>query len=151
MQNHTAPARVRVRTAAVAVTALSIALLSSGCAFVQQHVGDAWSVTYEVSVDQPTGAELTGVSFEGADERGDSPSTHEVGGATTGTEQSGGSSWEGETIVLAGGRAAVTATPSPGATATCRILLDGTREIATATSASPGEPAQCAIDTPAFD
>jgi len=155
MTNHTTPARVRTRararTAAAAASALSVVLLASGCAFVQQHVGDAWSVTYEVSVDQPVGAELTGTEFDGAEKRGEEVTTQDVGTARTATAQDGGSSWEVESIVLAEGQASVTATPAPGATATCRILLDGTREIATATSASPGAPVECTVDTPRFD
>ena len=153
MTNFTIPARVRTRarTTAAAASALSIVLLASGCAFVQQHVGDAWSVTYEVSVDQPVGAELTGTRFDGADARGDEVTTQDVGPVRTATAQDGGSSWEAESIVLAQGQASVTATPAPGATATCRILLDGTREIATATSASPGAPVECTVDTPRFD
>lgn len=140
--------RPTVRLLAAVVVAGSVAVLATGCSFVQQQTGDAWSVTYEVSVDQPSGAALTDVRVEGAEKRGDAPEVHRLGTQETGTEETG--TWEHESIVLAEQRASVRATPARGATATCRILLDGKREIATETAAA-GEPVTCSVDTPAFD
>lgn len=105
-------------------------------------------MTYEVSVDQPSGAALTDVRVEGAEKRGDAPEVHRLGTQETSTQKTG--TWEHESIVLAEQRASVRATPARGATATCRILLDGKREIATETAAA-GEPVTCSVDTPAFD
>lgn len=139
-----------VRLLAAVVVASSVAVLASGCSFIQQQTGDAWSVAYEVSVDQPSGAALTDVRVEGADKRGDAPEVHRLGAQETSTATTSGSAWEHDAIVLAEQRASVRATPPRGATATCRILLDGTREIATETAAA-GQPVTCSVDTPAFD
>jgi hypothetical protein len=143
--------RRTVRTLAAAALAAGIALAASGCAFVQQQTGDAWAVTYEVHVDQPTGARLTDVQVEGAERRGDAPEVHELGDEQTTKIDGDGSQWEHGAIVLAEQRASVRVTPGPDATATCRILLDGDREIASATSSEPGATVACAEDTPAFD
>lgn len=140
--------RPTVRLLAAVVVAGSVAVLATGCSFVQQQTGDAWSVTYEVSVDQPSGAALTDVRVEGAEKRGDAPEVHRLGTQETGTQKTG--TWEHDSIVLAEQRASVRATPPRGATATCRILLDGKREIATETAAA-GQPVTCSVDTPAFD
>ncbi|WP_263054923.1 hypothetical protein [Curtobacterium sp. RIT-PI-V] len=145
--------RPTVRLLAAVVVASSVAVLATGCSFVQQQTGDAWSVTYEVSVDQPSGAALTDVRVEGAEKRGDAPEVHRLGTQETGTQKTGTQrtgTWEHESIVLAEQRASVRATPARGATATCRILLDGKREIATETAAA-GQPVTCSVDTPAFD
>lgn len=143
-------ARRSVRLVASAVLASSIVLAASGCAFVQRHTGDAWAVTYEVHVDQPTGSTLSGIRVEGAERRGDSPRLHKIGTEVTTAKDGVGSRWEREVVVLAEQHASVSATPEPGATARCRILLDGTREIAKQTSVAPGEPVTCSVHTPSF-
>ncbi|MBF4586503.1 hypothetical protein [Curtobacterium sp. VKM Ac-2887] len=142
-----------VRLVAAAVLAGGLALTATGCSFIQQQTGDAWAVTYQVQVDGPAGSELTDVRVEGAEKRGDAPEVHRLGTQETGTQKTGSQetgTWEHESIVLAEQRASVRATPARGATATCRILLDGKREIATETAAA-GEPVTCSVDTPAFD
>lgn len=143
--------RPTVRLLAAAVVAGSVAVLATGCSFVQQQTGDAWSVTYEVRVDQPSGAALTDVRVEGAERRGEAPAVHRLDAQETGSSDGDGSRWEHDAIVLAEQRASVRATPGAGATATCRILLDGKREIASETSARPGDAVRCSADTPAFD
>ena len=140
-----------VRLASVAAVAGAVALLATGCSPIQQQIGDAWAVTYEVRVDRPVGADLTGVRVEGAERRGAAPETRDLGSVETGTAADGGSRWTRESVVLAEQRASVRATPEEGATATCRILLVGEREIATETSAAPGRPVRCSVQTPAFD
>lgn len=137
-----------VRLLAAAVLAGGLALTATGCSFIQQQTGDAWAVTYQVQVDGPAGSELTDVRVEGAEQRGDAPEVHRLGTQETSTQETG--TWEHEAIVLAEQRASVRATPPRGATATCRILLDGKREIATETAAA-GQPVTCSVDTPAFD
>ncbi|ROP72671.1 hypothetical protein [Curtobacterium sp. PhB115] len=139
-----------VRLVAGAVLAAGLALTATGCSFVQQQTGDAWSVTYQVQVDGPAGSELSDVRVEGAEKRGDAPEVHRLGTQKTSTAKTSGSAWEHESIVLAEQRASVRATPGPDATATCRILLDGEREIAAETSAA-GKAVTCSADTPAFD
>lgn len=145
------PSRFLVGTA-IALAAASSLLLVSGCAQIRQQTGDAWSVTYEVSVDAPAGAALTDVAVEGAEKRGEAPEVHHVGSASTETAEDGttSSTWTGETIVLAEDRAMVRATPPADATATCRVLLDGGKVIAER-HADPGAPVRCSVRTPAFD
>lgn len=143
--------RPSVRLPAAVLVAGSVAGLATGCSFVQQQTGDAWSVTYEVRVDQPGGATLSDVRVEGADRRGEAPEVHRLGAEATGASDGEGPRWEHDAIVLAEQRASVRATPGGGATATCRILLDGEREIARETSSRPGDEVRCSADTPAFD
>ncbi|WIE70309.1 hypothetical protein [Curtobacterium sp. MCLR17_054] len=143
--------RPTVRLLVAAVVAGSVAVLATECSFVQQQTGDAWSVTYEVRVDRPSGAALTDVRVEGAARRGDAPEVHRLGIRDTDTTDGDGSRWEHDAIVLAEQPASVRATPPEGATATYRILLDGKREIASATSAQPGDPVRCSANTPAFN
>lgn len=57
--------------------------------------------------------------------------------------------WSTTAMVTATQDSQITATPGPGATASCRILLDGTREIASETAAR-GEAVTCAAATPEF-
>ncbi|WP_420369240.1 hypothetical protein [Curtobacterium sp. L1-20] len=139
-----------VRLLAATAVAASVALLGTGCAFVQQQTGDAWAVTYEVTVDRPAGSPLSDVTVEGAERRGDAPEVQRLGTRDTRATHGQGSRWEHESVVLAGQRASVSATPAPGATATCRVLLDGDREIATRTSPDPGAAVTCSVETPAF-
>lgn len=146
MNEHT---RHPVRLLAAAAVAATVALLGTGCSVLQQQTGDAWAVTYEVTVDQPAGATLSDVRVEGAERRGDTPEVHRLGSRDTTAADGDGSRWGHESVVLAEQRAAVRATPGPGATATCRILLDGKREIATETAAA-GQSVTCSVDTPAF-
>lgn len=131
-----------------AVTLMGI----TGCSQIRQQVGDAWSVTYEVAVDQAVGAQLDDVSIDGADRRGEAPTTHAIGQVTTTTRPKAdtGSVWREELAVLAEDRATVVATPADGAVATCRVLLDGKRVIAEKTGA-PGASVKCSVTTPAFD
>ncbi|WP_240519370.1 hypothetical protein [Amycolatopsis antarctica] len=55
--------------------------------------------------------------------------------------------WKDEVIVSAGRDAKVTATPSGQEVLTCRILLDGEKELGRATAAGPGQPVNCAKTT----
>jgi hypothetical protein len=141
--------RTRALSAVAAAAVLAIGL--TGCSVVHQQIGDAWAVTYRVDVDAPAGAVLDGVEVEGAASRGDAPEVRKVSDATTSTARGSGSSWQREVIVLAKDRASVRATPPAGRTATCHVLLDGKRDIATATSSAPGAPVTCRADTPSFD
>ncbi|WP_146244038.1 hypothetical protein [Curtobacterium sp. MCBD17_013] len=140
----------RFRLVTATAIAASVALLGTGCSYVDQQIGDAWAVTYEIHVDRPTGAELTEVKAEGARERGDAPEVQRLGSVTTGTTDGDGSRWTHDVVVLTEQRASVTATPGKGVTATCRILLDGKRVIATETSTTPGARVACSATTPKF-
>jgi len=142
------------RLLTTAVLAGTVALVATGCSAeeLQQEFGDAWAVTYEVTVDQPVGAELRDVDVEGAEVRGDDLVVHELGAQTTDGEADGGagSSWHHDSIVYPERPASMSATPPQDATATCRVLLDGVRELASATSSAPGEPVRCALTMPAY-
>ncbi|VXB96280.1 conserved hypothetical protein [Exiguobacterium sp. 8A] len=142
--------RRSIRLAAVSLLAGSVVLAASGCAFVQQQTGDAWAVTYEIRVDDPTGSTLSDIRVEGAEARGDESKLHKIGTEATTRTDGAGSAWVHEAVVLAKQRASVSATPAPGVTAECRILLDGKREIAKQTSDGPGEPVDCSVRTPSF-
>lgn len=131
---------------------VSALLLVSGCADIRQQTGDAWAVTFEVSVDTPTATALTAASAEGAERRGDDPGVQELGAVATSApaDSSSRSVWRHEKIVLAGDRALVTATPPAGVSATCRVLLDDERVIAEE-HAVAGAPVRCSVTTPEFD
>lgn len=139
------------RFLAAGAIAAAITLIGTGCSVIQQQAGDAWAVTYEVSVDQPSRARLADVRVEGAKRRGDAPEVHELGTVQTSTATASGSRWMHVSVVLAEQRAFVTATPGAGATATCRIMLDGKRVIETQTSPAPGKAVSCTTTTPKFD
>lgn len=138
------------RTIAAVLLCGSAMAAVAGCSFIEQQIGDAWAVTYEVSVDQPIGADLADIRIEGAENRGDTPSVHDVSDQQTTEENQGGSVWTHDLIVLAEQQASVRVIPPENATATCRILVGGDREIAKATSATPGAEVVCSADTPAF-
>lgn len=136
----------------LAAAAAIVLVPLTACSVVNQSFGDAWSVTYQVVVDRPQDVELTEVAVEGAEKRGASPEVTDLGSQTALASSGGeGALWEREVIVLAGEDARVSATPPSGSIATCRVMIDGTREIATATSEAPGEPVTCKVVTPAFD
>ena len=130
---------------ASSVGALALASLT-GCV---QFGSDDWAVTYEVTTDADSPQELTAVAYDLEADRGKPSEVVEKGTATTKAESSGTTALRIESIVAATERASITATPPAGVTATCRILLDDEREIATSTS-GPGEPVSCEVDTPAF-
>lgn len=139
--------RIAATTAAAAL-ALTVAGVS-GCAQIHQQVGDAWSVTYEVTVDSPDATPLHDVRYDGAERRGAAPETHTVTSTSTKAGTGGNTSWTRDAIVLTQDDASVRATPPVGRTASCRILLDGKKVIAEELG-HPGESVRCAATTPDF-
>jgi hypothetical protein len=143
----------KFRTAATTAATLAIAALAlTGCTQIHQQVGDAWAVTYEVSVDAPDATPLHDVEYLGAERRGAAASTRTLSTASTkpaAGNGGGGATWTHESIVLAEDTASVRATPPSGRTASCRILLDGKRVIADE-QGEPGKPVRCSAETPAF-
>ncbi|MGP4016706.1 hypothetical protein [Saccharopolyspora sp. 5N708] len=115
------------------VTALLGALVStSACS---NPTGKSWAITYEVS-DQGGGT-LSEVSYADSPDRYvDEVTQHAVPGPV-------GAPWKQEVVVSAGQKAEVTAKPTGDLTLTCRILLDGEKELASATAPAPGEPVTC--------
>lgn len=108
---------------------------------------EAWAVTYEVSVADTASTSLTGVAYVEAQGRNGPSETIKLGDATG---KGSPASWSKEATVTATKLSSVTATPAPDGVATCRILLDGKREIDSQTAA-PGEPVICSVSTPPFD
>lgn len=154
MTNRSTNARTTTTARIAAAAVLGAAALAlTGCAQINQQVGDAWSVTYEVTVDSADAATLHDVAYLGAEKRGDAAERQTLSTASTkpgAGNGSGGAAWTHETIVLATDPASVTATPTDGQTATCRILLDGKRAIAEE-QGQPGQPVSCKATTPEFD
>lgn len=129
---------------ALALTAVSLVGCSGGA------FADAWSVTYQVTL---SGADhsSTSVSYLAAPQRGAISETVSVeNNPATKSQDATTSVYSVVAQVTAKEIAKVTLTPAPGTTATCEILLDGTRSIAKNTAAA-GQPVTCEVDTPAFD
>lgn len=133
--------------------ALALGLTLSGCGVidnVKKSAADAWSVTYEVTTDGDAPAQLSEVSYLDAKDRMTKQHTEKVSHVATSSTEDGTFAWTADSLVVTGDPASVSATPPLGVSATCRILLDGTREIASQTGA-PGEAVHCESVTPAFD
>ncbi|QWF77769.1 hypothetical protein [Amycolatopsis sp. CA-230715] len=102
--------------------------------------GKSWAITYELSGKAP-GETVTELTYaESNDRYQDEVSDHRLTGPL-------GLPWKLEVIVSAGRDAAVTATPAGQAVLSCRVLLDGKKELAKATSPGPGQPVKCSKTT----
>ncbi|RIJ51010.1 hypothetical protein DZG00_10500 [Clavibacter lycopersici] len=141
--------RMAVRTGtALAVGAASLAL--AGCSGLADDLADIYSITYEVTTTGPADAGLTDVSYAEASHRGRPSVVKEVGQASFSPgDDSASSIWSVESVVTAEDWAFVQASPADGEALTCRILVDGVREIATSTAAA-GQPVTCQVPTPPF-
>ena len=118
----------------LAATAVAGALVSaSACS---NPTGKAWAITYEVT-DQ-NGGTLSEVSYA------KSPSSFNRETRQSKVDGPVGVPWKEEVVITAGGKAEVTATPSGNMKLTCRILLDGEKELASATAPAAGQPVTCA-------
>jgi len=139
------------KTLAAVAALAAVTLTLTGCAQLHQQVGDAWAVTYEVSVDAPDASTLHDVRYLGAEQRGDAATVRTISEAATrpGAANGGAAVWTHESIVLAKDPASVRATPPAGRIASCRILLDGKKVIAEE-HGSAGKPVRCHAETPAF-
>lgn len=138
--------------AGTAMLALGAGL--SGCGAVDSFgkaTSDAWAVTYEVAVEGSSGNQLSEVSYLEAEKRGEDSSavTEDSVSLAADAKDKSKKTWSAESMVTAEKEASISATPGKDGTATCRILLDGTREIASETGA-PGERVLCQATTPAF-
>ncbi|WP_052961245.1 MULTISPECIES: hypothetical protein [unclassified Leucobacter] len=141
---------VRVLGATVAAALIAPAL--TGCAVLRGTLGELDAqlrrVTYEVSVTgKSAGSGSLGVSnlsYLDAPTRG--RDTKHISSITTRSGQNR-MDWSADALVRAGHTARVAATPVPGATAKCRILVDGGRELASSTAAT-GKPVVCEVKLP---
>lgn len=139
-------------SASTAFLALGVGL--AGCGAVDSYdkaISDAWSVTYEVSVDGASDDTLSEVSYLEAQKRGEESAevTEDTVTANADEKKKSRKVWSVESMVTAEQDATIAATPGKDATATCKILLDGVKEIASETGV-PGQRVDCEATTPAF-
>lgn len=141
----------RTRMPVTLVTALVGVLAMSGCSFVEKQTSDAWSVSYEITVVGDELNRLDSVSYLDAPSRGEDSAAVAAGTVATSNVADDPSKavWSTTALVTATQESSVTATPGPGTSASCRILLDETREIASET-APAGEAVTCTATTPEF-
>ncbi|MEU2793246.1 hypothetical protein [Streptomyces sp. NPDC007100] len=114
--------------------------LSLYAAVLFKDSGTAWSLTYEAA------------STSGAPGTAEVRYAHDVGmnpGSERQVEKVDGTRlpWHETTVVGGGKEAWVEVTPAGNGTASCRILLDGEREVASGRSPGPGKPAVCRVTT----
>lgn len=132
--------------------ALALAAGATGCSAVEdfnKSTSDSWAVTYEVSVTGGDTSKITDIKYLESEKRGEAGTELSLPSGKTTAEGKDTAVWSLESIVTAEKDAAISAVPGKGTTATCRILLDGVKEIAAETS-KPGERVDCAVTTPAF-
>ncbi|OUE27419.1 hypothetical protein BFL36_02900 [Clavibacter michiganensis] len=143
------PRRLAARSGiALAVGAASLAL--AGCSGITDDIADIYSITYEVTTTGPDDGGLTDVSYAEASHRGRPSIVQEVGTASLAPgDDSASSIWSVESVVTAEDWAFVQATPVDGEALTCRILVDGVKEIASSTAAA-GQPVTCQVPTAPF-
>lgn len=138
----------------LALTGGAVALTASllGCSALEdigRATADAWEVTYEVSVDGAEPVALTDISYLDTPTRVDGQGTVKLDQVET-EARDGASAWSVDSMVMVDDLTRVSATPPADARATCRILLEGTREIASETGEA-GQPVRCEARAPEFD
>ncbi|WP_052492557.1 hypothetical protein [Leucobacter komagatae] len=144
--------RTILRSAAFVGAAIFIGGSLTGCSAlenIKNSTADAWKVTYELSVDSESPVTLTDVSYLDQASRTDERSTVSESEVLAKSAEGGHALWSTESLVIVGDTTSISATPAEGDRLTCKILLDGEREIATQTGA-PGEPVSCEAVAPPF-
>ena len=111
----------------------------AGVAACSNPTGKSWAITYEVTGQ--TGGTLAKVGYA------DSPNRYNDEIKQQTVQGPVGVPWKQDVVVSAGQQAAITATPTGGLKLTCRILLDGVKELNRATAAQAGQPVSCAKTT----
>ncbi|MGI5498730.1 hypothetical protein [Lentzea sp. CA-135723] len=96
-------------------------------------IGKSWAITYEVSA-QPADT-LADVTYAESPDRNRKETPRTV-------SEDAPLPWTTEVIINAGEKAHVAGTPKGDQVLTCRILLDGVKELATATG-QPGQEVGC--------
>ncbi|MHA6969110.1 hypothetical protein ACX5K5_15600 [Glutamicibacter bergerei] len=142
------------KRAAVCAMAVIAGISLTGCGAVEsfnKQTADAWSVTYEVTVTGETINAVDQIVYLESPGRGEASAetTMETAATVNDAKNADTATWRETTIVTAEDDAGVAATPRKGASATCRVLLDGEKEISTKTGAV-GERVECRVKTPAF-
>lgn len=126
--------------AALAVVA-GIAVLGSDMTWLKKAVGGAgWHLTYEAKGANGETAQAREIFYgRNLDRYKKGVSTEHVGPVPL--------PWSQEAVINVGEKARLEVRPGKGGVASCRILLDGVREVASGTSPAPGEPAVCEVVT----
>lgn len=121
----------------------------SGCSALEK---DAWAITYQLTVPGADSVQLLDVSYVSQDKRGEDPKTVSLSTVTTGPVEglADATGWQAEGMLEVGLDASLSATAPEGMIATCDILLDGTRSIASNQS-EPGGTVTCQAVAPEFD
>ena len=128
----------------------------TGCAQIHQQVGNAWAVTYEVSVDfRRRQHPAMSLLFVGSESRGDAPEKRTPVDrvdqapvpATVTTARPG----THELIASPKDPASVMATPEDGRTATCPHPARRQAAWIAEEQGQPGQPVHCKVTTPKFD
>ncbi|MBC9943417.1 hypothetical protein ICL81_02580 [Leucobacter sp. cx-328] len=128
----------------------------TGCGAIdklQKSTADAWAVTYELSVDggdDPENAMLSDVAYLDQPSRTEERTSVSAGTVTTAGTNGGSATWSVDSILVVGDTAKITATAAEGQRATCRILLDGERALASETGEA-GVAVTCSATAPPFD
>ncbi|WP_159393792.1 hypothetical protein [Streptomyces sp. NRRL F-5755] len=122
------------------VTALTACGLMLYGAIQLRDSGAAWSLTYEAtSTGGPPRASRVLYQHDSAPHPGGDRRVDEARDTRL--------PWR-ETVVVDGGKEArLEVTPAGNGTASCRLLLDGERQVASGKSPGPGKPAVCRVTT----
>lgn len=135
----------------IALVAAVASLALTGCSGIADDIADIYAITYEVTTTGPADSGLADVSYAEASHRGRPSIVKQVGQAALAPgDDSATSIWSVESVVTAEDWAFVQATPVDGEALTCRILVDGVKEIASSTAAA-GQPVTCQVPTAPFD
>lgn len=141
--------QAKILTALAAATTMTGAALSlTGCAFIDKMAttsAKVWAVTYELSTDSAENVTVSNTTYRDTPSRAEGQVIAKPGLLDVSTE-----GWRTETLGVVTKELSISATPPEGVRLTCKILLDGTEQIATATSAAPGEAVRCAVKAPEF-
>lgn len=113
---------------------LAVAVLCASLAACSNPTGKSWAITYEVTGQTGTLAKV---------DYADSPNRYHDEVERQTVQGPVGVPWKQEVVVTAGQQAEVTATPTGSLTLTCRVLLDGVKELARGTAPGPGKPVSC--------
>ncbi|MER5886476.1 hypothetical protein ABT160_21850 [Streptomyces sp. NPDC001941] len=110
--------------------------------WLKKKTGAAWEITYEAGVKGggAGGARATQVTYALSPDRTEDRTLERRAGAVA-------LPWKEVVQLRVGETARVVVTPAPGATATCRVVLDGVRTVAEGVSPAPGKPAVCSVVT----
>ncbi|MFE2287094.1 hypothetical protein ACFXDJ_23355 [Streptomyces sp. NPDC059443] len=126
---------------AALVVVAGVVVLGGDLTWLKKSIGGAgWSLTYEAKGANGQTAQAREIFWgRNLDRYKEGVSTERVGPVAL--------PWSQETVINVGEKARVEVRPEKGAVASCRILLDGVREVASGTSPAPGEPAVCEVVT----